>query len=77
MTAIIAIIFIVGYLAIAFEHSLKINKAASALLTGVICWSIFAPGGKSGVAVRNTEQVGAIGKRNPAQSIAVAPMSVE
>ena len=42
MTAIIAIIFIVGYLAIAFEHPLKINKAASALLTGVICWSVYA-----------------------------------
>jgi len=42
MTAIIAIIFIIGYLAIAFEHPLKINKAASALLTGVICWSLYA-----------------------------------
>src|SRR6188768_2300353 len=42
MTIVIAIIFIVGYLAIAFEHPLKINKAASALLTGVICWSIYA-----------------------------------
>ena len=42
MTAIIVIIFIVGYLAIAFEQPLKINKAASALLTGVICWAIYA-----------------------------------
>ena len=42
MTSVIIIIFIVGYLAIAFEHPLKINKAASALLTGVICWSIYA-----------------------------------
>jgi len=42
MTAVIIIIFIVGYLAIAFEHPLKINKAAAALLTGVICWSIYA-----------------------------------
>jgi len=42
MTAIIAIIFILGYLAIAFEHPIKINKAASALLTGVICWSVYA-----------------------------------
>ena len=42
MTAFITIVFIAGYLAIAFEHPLKINKAASALLTGVICWSIFA-----------------------------------
>ena len=42
MTAFIIIIFVVGYLAIAFEHPLRINKAASALLTGVICWSVFA-----------------------------------
>ena len=42
MTTIIIIVFIVGYLGIAFEHPLNINKAASALLTGVICWSIFA-----------------------------------
>ncbi len=42
MTIIVAILFVVGYLAIAFEHSLKINKAASALLTGVLCWSIYA-----------------------------------
>src|SRR6188508_3349344 len=42
MTAIIAIIFILGYLAIAFEHPLKVNKAASALLTGVVCWSLYA-----------------------------------
>jgi len=42
MTSIIAIIFILGYLAIAFEHPLKINKAASALLTGVVCWTLYA-----------------------------------
>lgn len=42
MTAFIIIVFVVGYLAIAFEHPLKINKAASALLTGVICWTIYA-----------------------------------
>src|SRR5678810_938013 len=42
MTVVIAIIFIVGYLAIAFEHSLKINKAASALLRVVICWTVSA-----------------------------------
>jgi Na+/H+ antiporter NhaD/arsenite permease-like protein len=38
---IIWVIFIVGYIAIATEHFNKINKAASALLTGVICWAIF------------------------------------
>ena len=40
-TTIIPIIFIAGYLAIALEHPLKLNKAASALVTGVLCWTIF------------------------------------
>jgi Na+/H+ antiporter NhaD/arsenite permease-like protein len=34
-------IFIIGYLAIAFEHQIKLNKAASALITGVLCWTIY------------------------------------
>ena len=34
-------IFIIGYLAIAFEHQIKLNKASSALLTGVICWTMY------------------------------------
>ena len=41
MEIIIICVFIIGYLAIAFEHSLKINKTASALLTGVLCWTLF------------------------------------
>lgn len=47
MTAFIIIIFVAGYLAIAFEQPLKINKAASALLTGVICWTIYALSGSN------------------------------
>jgi Na+/H+ antiporter NhaD/arsenite permease-like protein len=34
-------VFILGYLAIAFEHVLKVNKAAVAILTGVFCWTIY------------------------------------
>lgn len=41
MIALILIVFIVGYIAIAFEHPLKVNKAASALITGVLCWTIY------------------------------------
>jgi Na+/H+ antiporter NhaD/arsenite permease-like protein len=41
ITALIIIVFILGYLAIAFEHPLKLNKAASALITGVLCWTIY------------------------------------
>ncbi len=42
MVTAIIITFIIGYACIAFEHPLKINKTASALLTGVICWAIYA-----------------------------------
>jgi NhaD family Na+/H+ antiporter len=39
---LISIIFIIGYAAIAFEHPIKINKTASALLVGTICWTVYA-----------------------------------
>ncbi|MGE0587912.1 MAG: sodium:proton antiporter NhaD [Cyclobacteriaceae bacterium] len=41
MTALIITLFVVGYLGIALEHSIKINKTAIAILTGVICWTLF------------------------------------
>lgn len=41
MISLIITAFIIGYLAIAFEHSIKINKAASALITGVLCWTVY------------------------------------
>ncbi|MBK7376410.1 MAG: sodium:proton antiporter NhaD [Chitinophagaceae bacterium] len=41
MSSLLIIVFVLGYIAIAFEHPLKLNKAASALITGVICWTIY------------------------------------
>lgn len=41
MLTLILVIFAVGYLAIALEHTLNINKAASALITGVVCWALY------------------------------------
>ena len=41
MHILIISIFILGYAAIALEHPLKINKTATALLTGVLCWAIY------------------------------------
>lgn len=41
MTAIILVVFILGYMAIAMEHIIRLNKAASALITGVLCWTIY------------------------------------
>jgi NhaD family Na+/H+ antiporter len=41
MEILIITIFIFGYLIIALEHQFNINKAATALLTGVICWTVY------------------------------------
>ena len=41
MEFLIVSIFFLGYAAIAFEQSIKINKAAIALLTGVLCWTVY------------------------------------
>ncbi|HZI25194.1 MAG TPA: sodium:proton antiporter NhaD [Chryseolinea sp.] len=41
MEATVIIIFVIGYLLIAFEHPIKINKSATAIVTGVICWTIY------------------------------------
>lgn len=40
MEWMIILVFICGYAAIALEHSIRINKAAVALITGVLCWTI-------------------------------------
>ena len=44
MYAWMALIFVVGYLCIALEHPLKIDKAASAILTAVLCWTALVLG---------------------------------
>lgn len=41
MISLLIAVFVIGYLAIATEHSIKINKAATALLTGVLCWTVY------------------------------------
>ncbi len=41
MEALIILVFVIGYMAIAFEHTIKINKAASALISGILSWTIF------------------------------------
>jgi Na+/H+ antiporter NhaD/arsenite permease-like protein len=44
MLILIVTIFVIGYVFIALEHTVNINKTASALLTGIFCWTflIFA-----------------------------------
>ena len=40
MITILLIVFALGYLAITLEHTIKINKSATALITAVICWTL-------------------------------------
>ncbi len=42
MTSILIIIFIMTYASIAFEHPIKINKSASALLGAGLLWTVYA-----------------------------------
>lgn len=41
MEALIITIFVIGYIAITLEHPLRINKSASAILTGVLVWVVW------------------------------------
>jgi Na+/H+ antiporter NhaD/arsenite permease-like protein len=42
MTTLLSIIFVLGYLAIAMEHPLRVHKTASALFTAAVCWALYA-----------------------------------
>ena len=41
MEATVIIIFVIGYLLIALEHPISVNKSATAIVTGVLCWTIY------------------------------------
>ena len=45
MLTLMIVIFVLGYLAIALEHPIKVDKAASALITGVLVWTLFVISG--------------------------------
>ena len=55
MITTLLIIFVIGYMAIALEHPLKIDKTASALLLGMIMWIVYAMGAESIVPVVSGE----------------------
>ena len=51
------VIFVIGYLAIALEHPLKIDKTASALLLGMVMWIVYALGADSILPIINPDQL--------------------
>ena len=59
MYALMALVFVLGYLCIALEHPLKIDKAASALLTAVVAWTLLVLGADSILPLLDTSTAGA------------------
>ncbi len=53
MEILILIVFIVGYLAIATEHFIRINKGATALITAALCWTLFIFSGHDTKEINN------------------------
>jgi len=47
MFVLMVVIFILGYTGIVLEHPLKIDKAATALLMGVLLWTVYMLGAES------------------------------
>ena len=45
MILLIGVCFVIGYLMIALEHPLKLDKSVPALLIGSLCWALVSLGG--------------------------------
>lgn len=58
MLTLMVLAFVIGYLAIALEHVLNINKAAIALMMAGIIWTAYSVIDPSGVLERVTAQMG-------------------
>ena len=57
MLIAITVLFIIGYLAIALEHPLRIDKTASALLLGMLLWVLYAIGAETIVPAVSGEEL--------------------
>lgn len=63
---LMVVVFVLGYLAIALEHPIRVDKAASALLIAVLGWVLFVIGGDAIVDTASTAYQNFIGlERNP------------
>jgi Na+/H+ antiporter NhaD/arsenite permease-like protein len=60
MAATLILIFSIGYCAIALEKLTRINKAAAALLTGVVCWTAYGAFSHGAPRVVEQQLVGSV-----------------
>lgn len=66
MTILLIAIFVIGYLAIALEHPLKIDKTALALLLGMVLWIVYALFAEVYVPAVNADALAAYIESHPA-----------
>lgn len=64
ITAII-IVFVIGYIIIALEHPIRVDKTATALLLGMVLWTLYAFGVEELVPVANPEALNEYLANNP------------
>ncbi|MCP5002848.1 MAG: sodium:proton antiporter [Planctomycetes bacterium] len=62
MFILMIVVFVLGYLAIALEHPIKIDKAATALMTGALCWGIYAMAPSEILNFSNHDSINTIAK---------------
>ena len=65
MIYIILTVFILGYICIALEHPLKVNKTATALVLGVVVWTLYLLGGPDIYQITGVEAFNAFKAANP------------
>lgn len=65
MLTAMVIVFLVGYLMIALEHPLKINKAGTALLIGTVLWVMYTYAAPALIPLASAEEFAAFLKLSP------------
>lgn len=55
MYELMLVVFVIGYIFITVEHTIKIDKAAIALITGILCWTIYVFGKEEIVDLDNVK----------------------
>jgi Na+/H+ antiporter NhaD/arsenite permease-like protein len=60
MAIALLVCFIIGYVCIAAEHAIRIDKAATAIITGTLCWVILVVGSQAAPA-HLSEEFAALG----------------
>ena len=65
MIATLILLFFIGYLGIALEHPLRIDKTATALLLGMVMWIVYALGAEWLVPLVDSEHLSRFVSENP------------